>query len=326
MTGTRKRGVVAGLADATRSLGRAVGTAIGPSAERRSRRLGSYLQAGLTVFVFHEVTDQPSAFQRRASIYTRPALLESQIRWIGQRFEVIAPARLPQLGPEGPMPSNAALITFDDAWAGVFRIGLPILASLRVPALCFINSGTVEGAPDLGAVRLFERLHPPPGGRLLDRPHDLSTGQSALAAIAERYGADAQFAAFQGSAATAEDLAGAAASGTVCFGLHLRHHWDLALIDDELLEASLDQNRRALDPYGNLLPAFAPPYGRSTAPLLPVARRAGMRAVFVADGGQNHHADTLLLDRITLPTDRDTPADWWYETHRRRLFGPLARR
>jgi peptidoglycan/xylan/chitin deacetylase (PgdA/CDA1 family) len=314
------------MADAARNLGRAWGTAVGPAAERRMPGLRSYLRRGLTAFVFHEITDQPSEFQRRASIYTSPALLEQQLRWIRERFEIIAPTSLGQLGAEGPLPANAALVTFDDAWAGVFRTGLPILDTLGVPALCFINTATVEGAPDLAAVRYYERRHGFTDGCILDGEHSLATGIGAIQQVAERYHADAQFAAFQGAAATAEDLAGAATSGTVWFGPHLHHHWDLALVDDELFEASLEQNLRALAPYENLMPAFAPPYGRRVASLLPIAQRADVRAVFLAAGGQNRRADGLLLDRITLPIDRDSPADWWYETHRRRVYGPLARR
>jgi peptidoglycan/xylan/chitin deacetylase (PgdA/CDA1 family) len=321
----RKPAAGSRIVGAARHLGRAWGTAVGPAAERRAPRLRSYLRRGLTAFVFHEITDQPSEFQRLASIYTTPALLEQQLRWIRERFEIIAPTRLGQLGAEDPLPENAALVTFDDAWAGVFRTGLPILDSLGVPALCFINTATVEGAPDLAAVRYYERRHGLTDGCIFDRGHGLRTGMDALEQIAERYRADPQFAAFQGPAATAEDLSLAASSEAVWFGAHLHHHWDLALVDDELFEASLEQNLRALEPYGNRVPAFAPPYGRRVASLRPGAQRAGARAVFLAGGGQNRHADRLLLDRITLPIDRDSPADWWYETHRLRVYGPLAR-
>ena len=321
-----KSSIAAGLSQGLRSAGRACGTTLGPPVERRLPPLRAYLLRGLTVFIFHEITDHPSDFQRRASIYVTPALFEQQIRWICQRFDVIAPTGLSQLGGEDPPPANAALITFDDAWAGVFRTGLPILDSLDVPCLCFINTATVDGAPDLGAVRLYQRLHGAGDGVSLDREHTLATGTSALQEIAERYGTEPRFVDFQGTTATAEDLARAAGSGPVWFGQHLHHHWDLGLIDDQLFEASLQDNARALEVYGNRLPAFAPPFGRGTPSLLPIAQRAGMRAVFAAAGGQNSSAEEPVLDRITLPTDRDTAAEWWYETHRRRILGPLARR
>lgn len=312
----------------TRSLGRASGVAIGPSLDRRFGRLRSHLLRGLTVFAFHEVTDEPSEFLRRRQIFTTPAVFERQIRWIRDRFDVISPTWLPQLGGEGELPTNAALITVDDAWAGAFRIGVPILESLSVPALYFINTATVEGAPDLGAVRAYERLHPPVGGPRLARKHTLATAQVILHEIAARYQTDPAFTSFQGATATAEDLAPAAGTGSVWFGLHLHHHWDLDLVDRELLEASLQDNARAIGLYGNALPAFASPYGRLAPLLLPVAHAHGVTAVFGVGGKQNGSAAAPLINRITLPDEVDVPpvpAQWWYATHRRRMFGRLAR-
>ena len=326
--GEVRQTLFAGAIDRTRSLGRACGVAIGPSLDRRSGRLRSHLLRGLTVFVFHEVADEPSEFLRRRQIYATPAVFERQIRWIRDRFDVISPTWLPQLGGEGELPANAALITVDDAWTGAFRIGVPILESLSVPALYFINTATVEGAPDLGAVRAYERLYPPVGGALLARRHTLATAQVVLDEIAARYQTDPTFASFQGPTATAEDLGRAARTGSVWFGLHLHHHWDLDLVDRELLEASLQENARAIGLYGNALPAFASPYGRLAPLLLPVAHEHGMTAVFGVGGEQNASAAAPLLKRITLPDEVDVPpvpAQWWYATHRRRMFGRLAR-
>jgi peptidoglycan/xylan/chitin deacetylase (PgdA/CDA1 family) len=290
--------------------------------------LRTHLLRGLTVFVFHEVTDEPSEFQRRTSLYSTPAVFERQILWIRERFELIAPTGLSQLGGEGELPTNAALITFDDAWAGTFRIGLPVLESLSVPALCFINTATVEGTPDFAAVRLHERLHPTPGGPRLGRRHTLTTADVVLDEIAARYGIDPSFISFQGATATADDLARAAHTGLVWFGLHLHHHWDLDLVDRDLLEASLQENARAIGSYGNALPAFAPPYGRRVPSLMSVAHGQGLTAVFGAGGEQNGSAAAPIIDRITLPFELElppVPAQWWYETHRRRVFGRLAR-
>ena len=97
--------------------------------------------------VYHEVTDTPSEFQRLSQGFTTPDELGRHMDWISSRFEFIAPVDLPQLGAGGPLPERAALITFDDAWAGTFRKGLPILASRGIPALCFINMATVHRRP-----------------------------------------------------------------------------------------------------------------------------------------------------------------------------------
>jgi peptidoglycan/xylan/chitin deacetylase (PgdA/CDA1 family) len=288
--------------------------------------VGSYLRRGLTVFVFHEVTEQPSEFQRRASVYTPPAVFERQIRWIGRRFDVISPTQLGRLGGTGPVPANAALITFDDTWAGTFRTAVPLLETLGLPALCFVNTATAGGAPDLAAVRLYEGLHPPEGGPRLERSIESSTAEAVLDEVTERYQANPEFAEFQGATATAEDLRRAARSGLVWFGLHLHHHWDLGLVDAELAGHSLRLNREAVGSYGNALPAFAPPYGRVVAWLDRVCADAGVQQTFLAAGGQNDSADGSPVNRIVLPAGRGVSAELWFVTHRRRLFGRFVGR
>src|ERR1022692_2639020 len=64
-------------------------------------------------------------------------------------------------GGEGALPTHAALPTFDDAWMGVLGAGLAILSELELPALCFVNMATVEGAPNLGAIASYERRQAP---------------------------------------------------------------------------------------------------------------------------------------------------------------------
>jgi peptidoglycan/xylan/chitin deacetylase (PgdA/CDA1 family) len=117
---------------------------IGSRADSRLPTVRSFLSSGLTVFVFHEITASPSLYQRRSESYTDPDVFKQQIRWIRDRFTIIAPTDLKQLGGTAELPGDAALITFDDAWAGVFRVGLPILEALDVPSLCFLNMATVR--------------------------------------------------------------------------------------------------------------------------------------------------------------------------------------
>src|SRR5581483_1023805 len=98
------------------------------------------------------------------------------------------------------------LVTFDDAWAGVFRTAVPILESLGVPAVCFLNMATVAGAPDLAAVRRYERLRSPDGRSRLDRDLDAETAVALIGQIEDTYGSDDEFLRFQGATALEDDL------------------------------------------------------------------------------------------------------------------------
>lgn len=299
-------------------------TEIGPRVDGVIPAWRSVLTRGLTVFIFHEITSTPSAFQMTLNVYTSAELFRRQLAWIGRRFTVVDPPRLRQLGGDGELPPNAALITFDDAWAGVFRVGLPILREYRMPALCFLNMGTVDGAPDLAAVWAYERTTPRLGGSATQRRLDAQAGSRIVIELTEKYAGDGAFRAYQGPTATPIDLAVAADSGHVWFGSHLYNHWDVRAISVELYEQSFTQNRDALSTYPNNLAAFATPHGYAggqEADPFSVPAEHGARVIFTGIGNQNRVIDSLVLDRVSLPPESASGREWWYATHRRRALG-----
>jgi peptidoglycan/xylan/chitin deacetylase (PgdA/CDA1 family) len=325
---TRHDASSSGTEALTRGLRRGVrrrAAAIGSRVDSHLAQFQRLTTRGLTIFVFHEITDTPSEFQQRTAGYTSPEVFRQQILWIGDRFEFIAPTALAQLGGSGELPDRAAVITFDDAWAGVFRAGLPILASLAIPALCFLNMATVEGAPDLSAVRLYERRSPAGGGSRLDRRLDSTAAASVVAEVRSRYRDNQDFATFQGPTATPEDLKTAVTTGKpVWFGSHLFHHWDTSSVTSEVVTESARDNARALSDYSNALPALATPYGHGAESVYRNARELGFQVVFIATGAQNRDPGAFVLDRLALEPEPSGPRDWWYATHRRRLFGTIA--
>jgi peptidoglycan/xylan/chitin deacetylase (PgdA/CDA1 family) len=310
---------------ARRAVRKGIGS-VGAGADRLIPACRTALTRGLTVFIFHDITSAPSGHQCASGSYTTPRAFEEQLRWITRRFTVVAPHWLPQLGGDRPLPANAALITFDDSWAGVFRTGVPILRKAGTPALCFLNMGTVAGDPDVAAVRRYEALNPPPDGPHLERPLDLAAAERVLRVIRERYGDDERFADFQGVTATPDDL-DAVADSDVWLGSHLYHHWDLRQASASLYKDSFDKNAAALGRYPNVLPAFATPHGfggDERTDVLRIPLNSGARVVFTGLGNQNACAEGQVLDRVSFPLEPTSEADLWYATHRRRVVGSLA--
>ena len=303
--------------------------AVGLYADEHIPALRSVLIRGLTIFIFHEVTDSPSAMQLHFGIFTPTALFADQIRWLRERFTFVRPTELPQLGADGALPENAALVTFDDCWRGVFRIALPLLERLGVPSICFVNMATVGGDPDLSAVRGYEELRLPAAQRLLGAPIDTAQSARILDLARERYATSSEFQAFQGETVTHADLARMASSLSLGWlGSHLYHHWEIHEITPDLYERSLTANRDALSAYPNALPVFALPGGYPSpgdSHALSLPQRLGYRVVMTAMGRQNKAPDGPVLDRLPLPIVPSKAADWWHACHRRRLLGRALR-
>lgn len=298
--------------------------AIGCRADARIPRLHSFLVRGLTIFLFHEVTDSPSPMQRHFGIFTPPALFVEQIGWLRERFTLIDPTHLRQLGGAGCLPEDAGLVTFDDTWSGVFRFALPLLERLQVPSISFVNMATVRGDPDLTAVRAYEGIRLPPAQRLLSGAVDESGSSHILARIRDRYATSSEFLAFQGGTATELDLARTSSSSFSWLGSHLYHHWEPHQITPGLFERSLKDNQEALSVYPNSIPVYAVPGGYPTPGDrrgLSLPRELGYRVVMTATGRQNADPDAPVLDRLPLPIVLSTREDWWHACHRVRTLG-----
>jgi peptidoglycan/xylan/chitin deacetylase (PgdA/CDA1 family) len=303
-------------------------TAIAPTADRLLRVWRPALTDGLTVFFFHEVTSRPSAFHVQNQTWTHPDLFRRQVSWIADRFSVVEPGRLKQLGGTGKLPTDAAILTFDDSWAGVFRVALPILREMGLPAICFLNMATVDGQPDLAVVRSYDVIVPEPLGFGGARSVDLVEGRRLIDRIWDRYGGDNAFRDYQGPTADRNDLERASKEGGVWFGSHLFHHWDLRLAAEDLFEQSLAENRVELANYPNVLPAFATPYGYAGEDGRDPSRiplQQGIRVTFTGRCTQNREVDGPILDRLSLPPTQ-SPRAWWHATHLARVLGPRANR
>lgn len=283
---------------------------------------------GLTTFIFHDITDEPSRFQRETSSYTRSAEFRAQIEWIMQRFTVVSPEELPQLTTgvaDRPFPHNAALITFDDAWAGIPQVGLPILHEYGCPAVWFVNMGTILGDPDVAVVAHYEQIvlkrAPDP-----NRSYTIQSADEHLETLRLRYSDNDAFGQYQGPIASMSDVRESAEVPGVWFGSHLLHHWNLGQIDEGLYRASIQANREALAPFACSLPILATPFGFAGERALRAPRDFGYRVIFVGTCQQERQVswDDLVVDRVFLPTGEPAMRSWWYATHRKRIFGRYA--
>ena len=99
------------------------------------------LDRSLTVFLLHDVSNEPSPFTKENNLWVSTELFTKQMQFVSDNFNVISMENL----LKGDVPKRAAVITFDDGYAGTFKNALPILDSIRLPCTIFMNMAPMSG-------------------------------------------------------------------------------------------------------------------------------------------------------------------------------------
>ena len=115
-----------------RPLKPAIATTIGAYYNIAKKNL---LEQALTIFLFHDVSNNPSEFSRKYNLTTSPDIFLYQLQFIKDHFNVISPDDL----LEYRIPKNAALLTFDDGFRSFFTNVIPLLNEYKVPCLILLN-------------------------------------------------------------------------------------------------------------------------------------------------------------------------------------------
>lgn len=274
----------------------------------RVPRVSSRLREGLTIFTFHDV-GTGSAFQDRHELSASIEVFERQVAWIESHFEVVHPDVL--LDERPLLPRTAALITFDDAWAGTFRRGLPALERRWLPSIVFLNMATVLGEPDVTAALAHLQLT---DGKALPTPALLRPG------VTDHLRGDPTFREFVGEIANISDLSAWDGHPLVRFGNHLFHHWHCTPLDAATFSAEFGRNTSALDRFASALPFFAFPYGRPrvhfTDEQVSLARSLGARRTFSSEPRRNRVPLPDPLSRISLSARTTTADEMSFLVHR----------
>lgn len=284
------------------------------------------LEQSLTVFIFHDVSDHPAPFSRECDLAVGIHQFEDQARLIAEIFHVISVDDL----LARRLPPRAALITFDDGFAGVFRQALPVLRRLRLPCTVFLNTAPVSGEPLWASRAVYLCRHVPgflgflaarKGRAALMEPHLACTPE--LVTEWERQHGDeyvSTLSTYTGPLATPDDLRAAADDPLVTFGNHGHNHYNFMLLPDAAVETNVRAADTALAVYRNYRPVFAFPFGgpgRSfTEHHVALLTQLGQQVFFSGVSRVNRDPFAPLLHRISLMAWHDTPRRIWFQIAR----------
>lgn len=265
------------------------------------------------VFLYHEVSDCPSEFNKRYNLNVPPSIFKKQIEAIRGLFNVISPTQL----LSGDFKTPAALITFDDGMAGYFENAVPILESLKCPSIVFMNMAPVDGeicwaslATYLTTIdhgfknELKQYFH----GSNAQSPHfflyltkDIAENYLNKVDREEIYDNVRNFS--QGFS-TRQHLSESANSKYVYLGNHLYNHYNATILSKKDLQKEYLRNKTELDKYPNSTEMFSYPYGQPdtcyNTETNSILFNLGAQRIFSADAALNFQKDNPFIDRMPI--------------------------
>jgi peptidoglycan/xylan/chitin deacetylase (PgdA/CDA1 family) len=280
---------------------------IGPLLNRLSRFIR--LNNGLTVFLFHEVTDSPSEYLKSTGMWVSKEVFQHQLNWILRNFQVIP---ITDLLITHKLPRNAAVITFDDAWAGIVKAIEEYLLPRQVPCCFFLNLGTVVDGIDIAAAeKFFSRINL----KLEFGVNNLGTILNAWP-IPQRQ----EFLKYQGSIADLDSIQRIGEHSAITISNHSFHHFDAMKLSNREFLVDFQQNNEWIQSLkhtgGKYFYAF--PFGTPGVNFeerhMKLLFNRGVKFCFSATSQRlrKFQPSQRLIPRIHFsPDDRTTGNMWW---------------
>jgi len=264
----------------------------------------------VSIVVYHDVSDQTSAFCNEHALNVTPAQFTEQMKFLQDHFHIIGPDEL----MSGNFSTPAVMVTFDDGMAGYFHRAVPIMEKLKIPSLLFLNMGAIQGKLFWSGLVTYLTAYDPQFAKYIEAkngghiklPAFLLCGPKTVADYIEKYGSpdlEARVRTFYGEFGTTRDLQEAAQNPFVFYGNHLYNHYNAARLSDDELKEEYRENQEWINQYSCGRRLFAYPYGQPGSCFTPqntkVLLESGANAIFFSGGGTNLiNTEKKLFDRV----------------------------
>ena len=257
----------------------------------------------LTVFLFHEITDNPSSFQTEVSNYTTKENFQKSIDWIQRSYNIISIDQIYKIDQANSKPF--ALITFDDAWQGQLWAARYIKETYDLPFTLFLNFGTIYTKVDIAALRKYNI--------------NLVPTFKSLTYLKEDYKlVNTNFLKWQGTTLSLEDIRELSQFNKCTLSNHSLHHYSAIELSDPDFKRNVQLNEEELNEFNTFNKSYAFTYGSPGKDFTPnhvkILYALGYENVFSADAKLN----SLPIDRCSLfsrinfsPRDSRSSDFWW---------------
>lgn len=266
----------------------------------------------LTIFLYHDVTDNPSNFSKKYNLNVPPEVFDIQLDFIKEHYQVISPEQLKSGDYSGP----AALITFDDGLPSYFEEAVPILSSKDMPSIVFLNMGPVNGdifwsglvtylceySVEFRAFLLKKNQHSSDKNLfLLCTPNivneflSINNSEEILSQAKLYYG---RFSTIDHCNEMRSKV------GQVYFGSHLYNHYNAKMLSEPELLENLQRNHVCLSSFPNYIDFFSYPFGHPKTCFNSITNnivsKFGYTKIFSAYNIINSSSNNKILNRLSL--------------------------
>ena len=261
----------------------------------------------LTVFLFHEVTDSPSKFQKQALNYTSTRNFYNCIDWILKNYEILSINQLTTERKSRRKP--LAVLTFDDAWRGQFSAIKKVTTGRKLPIAYFINMGTVQSRIDVAALKTFYAESTPNFYELISKGNQFRT-------------IDNTFLDWQGELIQDHEVQELLGNSLVTIGNHGYHHYSSAELTTKEFVQNVELNEQKIYTLKTNSKYFAFPFGRPfldfTIEQVSILDKRGYKLVFAADSKLNKvsQKDAMYISRVHFAPSDKRSSDFWWATNK----------
>ena len=254
------------------------------------------------VLAYHNVIPDNEPLTGESPLHLQGSEFREQLDLLMEFADVVPLERILE-SPSDPSERRLrAAITFDDAYIGTLRVGIPELVKRELPASFFVSPGLL-GAPAFWWDALAAQ-GPDCHRECLGRLH--GKGDVVMAWARHNEMAIKEQEAHQ-RPSTIEELLEVAAHPSaerMSFGPHTIHHPNLTGLTDTEIEAEISGSKKWLEREGlQTTNWFAFPYGLTSPIVEEVCRRSGVGGALIVSGGwvPTGEINRFCVPRVPIP-------------------------
>ena len=263
----------------------------------------------ITIFVFHEVNDNPSDYVKENNLNLTINEFKKIVGLIEDNYNLISPKIIENKNNI----ENSALITFDDGYLGVFDNALAYLVEKKIHSLHFLNMAPIleKKANISSTIQYLEKFDSNFQKFIkkenLKKPTYLSISPQIFSKFLNEFGGISKnilnkILKFQGKLVDQDKLTYWDKSNYIHYANHLFDHWNTITLDSSNLEYQYFQNLKYLKVYNNFINLFAFTNGQPDTCFnidnLNILKKINPNLIFAASSGQNKISNKILLDRL----------------------------